>query len=243
MLKINGLQQSPRFLWFLTLLFGITIIFAHWFKAKQVSIFNLNTDAGILVFTFTFFLISIITEAYGYKCARQAIWIGFFFYLFMLIYGQLSTYLPGPMYAIEHNALVDAMHTLSIRTIFATLMSYLLAEFLNAQMIARLKVLFKGRHIALRFIAATFTSATIYGIAFFFLAFALSSEYENFSTLALHGYLLQLFILFIGLFLLLPLVRRIKYAEKIDMYDIDTYYTVFRLEAKYSGRENRFGTS
>ena len=51
---------------------------ANWFDARLIAFGPLITDAGTIIFPLTFIVGDLITEVYGYQYARQAIWIGFF---------------------------------------------------------------------------------------------------------------------------------------------------------------------
>ena len=67
------------------------MIYANWFDPRliKIPILGLETDAGTLIFPITFLVSNIITEVYGYKHARLAIWCGFGFNLFGLLYACL----------------------------------------------------------------------------------------------------------------------------------------------------------
>ncbi len=85
----NVIQLKPNFLWFLTLTYAMVIILANWFDPRLIKVFGLTTDAGTLIFPLTFLLSDLITEVYGYKHARRAIWCGFLFSV-LAFYGTMN---------------------------------------------------------------------------------------------------------------------------------------------------------
>ena len=90
----NTTKQS-NILWFLTLTYTMIIVLANWFDARLIHLIGLDTDAGTLVFPLTFLLSDLVTEVYGYKFARRAIWCGFLFNAVFLIYSQIVIHLPS----------------------------------------------------------------------------------------------------------------------------------------------------
>ena len=52
----SEVNSSRSILWFLTLTYTVIIILANWFDARLIQIFKISTDAGTLVFPFTFLL-------------------------------------------------------------------------------------------------------------------------------------------------------------------------------------------
>src|SRR5687768_10986229 len=95
-------KPQTRFLCFITLSYTMVLVLSNWFDARLVRIWHLDTDAGTLIFPLTFLLSDLITEVYGYKYARRAIWVGFLFNVIFFAYGQLIINLPSPAYATNN---------------------------------------------------------------------------------------------------------------------------------------------
>ena len=76
--------MQPKYLGFLILTYCMLMVFSNWFDPRLIDLFGLNTDAGTLIFPLGFLISDLITEVYGYKQARRAIWCGFLFnFLFL----------------------------------------------------------------------------------------------------------------------------------------------------------------
>lgn len=90
------IRNQPKVLWFLILSYSMVLVFANWFEARLILIGDLVTGGGTLIFPLTFLLADVLTEVYGYKQTRRAIWVGFLFNILFVSYGYLVTLLPGP---------------------------------------------------------------------------------------------------------------------------------------------------
>ncbi len=77
--KTHFIQNHPKYLWFLILSYSMIIAISNWFDARLVDIFGMVISPGALIFPITFLLSDTITEVYGYKHARRAIWSAFLF--------------------------------------------------------------------------------------------------------------------------------------------------------------------
>jgi uncharacterized PurR-regulated membrane protein YhhQ (DUF165 family) len=87
---MTSLKMQPRYLWFLIVAYVVVILMANWFDVRLVRVGVLITDAGTLIFPITFLLSDLITEVYGYKNARLAIWCAFLFNLLFILYSLLT---------------------------------------------------------------------------------------------------------------------------------------------------------
>lgn len=95
---------QAKYLWFLMLLFAMIISISNWYDARLVSILGFAISPGTLSYPLSFLIADSITEVYGYKSARLAIWTALFFNLVFLLFGQLVIHLPSPSFAIDNSA-------------------------------------------------------------------------------------------------------------------------------------------
>lgn len=236
------IQPQPRYLWFLTLSYAMVIVLANWFDPRLIHLLYFDTDAGTLIFPFTFLLSDLITEVYGYKHARRAIWCGLLFNAIFIIYGQLVIHLPSPAYATT-NTLFDQLLTTNARIIVASAISYLSAEPLNSFIMAKLKVKMQGRYMGIRFVLSTVIAAAIDSLMFGLIAFYGTIAHYHLLILILTMWLLKVVIEIMGLPLSIRLAQKLKAIEALDIYDKQTNFTLFSLEASYLDHENAFKRS
>jgi queuosine precursor transporter len=233
---------NTRFLWFLTLSYTMILIFVNLFDPRIVNIFGWITDAGTLIFPLTFLLSDLITEVYGYKPARQAIWIGFMFNAIFIIYGQIVIHLPNPPYP-THNDLFTTLFTLDRRIILASAFSYLCSEPLNSYILSKLKVKTRGKFISLRFVVSTTVGSGIDSCIFGVAAFASTMSNYNLLLLILTMWTIKIIIEICGLPLTIKLAKTLKKAEKIDVYDTSTKFNLFSLDVSYLAAQNAYSTN
>jgi uncharacterized integral membrane protein (TIGR00697 family) len=217
----------------------MVIVLANWFDARLIHIFGLDTDAGTLVFPLTFLLSDLITEVYGYKQARRAIWCGFLFNAVFIIYGQIVIHLPSPDYATQ-NHLFDTLLATNMRIIFASAISYFVSEPLNALIMAKLKLRMRGKNMGLRFVLSTVIASGFDSFIFGSLAFYGTMTNTNLTALILTMWFIKVLVEIIGLPFSIRLTNKLKKIEQLDIYDKETKFTIFSLNANYTLRDNQF---
>ncbi len=229
-----------RFLWFLIVLYVTVLLMSNWYDARIISIFGINTDAGTLIFPISFLCADIITEVYGYKRARMAIWCAFLLNMLFLLFGILIVNLPSPEFATSTNHAFDMIVSMNIWIIIASVVSYFCGEPLNALLVAKLKLRFQGKYMPVRFFLSTFIAAFIDSFIFSFIAFAHIFSIKTIITLAITMWLIKVCIELIGLPFSVYLSKRLKRAERTDIYDSDTQFSLFSLDDRYTKEANHY---
>lgn len=239
LLRSTGLESRPNYLWFLTLTYSMVMVLANWFDPRLISLFGFVTDAGTLIFPLTFLLSDLITEVYGYKFARQAIWCGFLFNALFIIYGQIIIHLPSPAYS-TNNAMFDTLLTMDARIILASGISYLISEPMNSFVIAKLKIKMRGRYLSVRFLLSTLFASGIDSFIFSTIAFYGVMSHLNLINLIFTMWFIKVMIECLGLPFSVTLAKRLKKAEHMDIYDKKTQFNLFSLDTTYSAKANEF---
>jgi len=231
------IRIQPKYLWFLILSYSMVMVLANWFDPRLVKLFGVVTDAGTLIFPLTFLLSDMITEVYGYKHARRAIWCGFLFNGLFLLYGYLVTHLPSPSYATQ-NAAFDQFMASDARIILASAISYLCAEPLNSFIMAKLKIKLAGRAMGFRFVFSTLIASGFDSCIFSLIAFYGIIKNPELLSLTLTMWLIKVIIEILGLPLSIKLTKKLKQAEHMDIYDRETQFNLFSLKVDYETKDN-----
>ncbi len=170
--------DGPRWYPFLVGLFSGTLIVSNIIAVKLVTLFGLVLPAAVVVFPLAYILGDVITEVYGYTHARRAIWTGFFANLVAVAAIVLAGALPPAPFWTAGLGSVDAAQRayaallgFSPRLLAASFVAYLVGEFLNAYVLARLKVRTQGRWLWLRTITSTIVGEGADSAVFITLAF------------------------------------------------------------------------
>jgi len=217
---------NPKYLWFLTLAYAMVFVFSNWFAPRIISIGPVFTGAGILIFPLTFLLSDIITEIYGYKQARRAIWCGFLFNMLFLFYGQLVMRLPAPEFA-QMNDNFDAVLNLNVRIIIASIVSYLACEPVNALIMAKLKIKLKGGYMGFRFVLSTVAAACLDCIIFLPIAFYGILDNDVLVSFILNLWFIKVILEVVLLPVSIRLTKKLKKVEQLDIYDNGTDFSLF----------------
>jgi uncharacterized integral membrane protein (TIGR00697 family) len=158
-------MQRRQYRWFtlVTAVFVTTLIISNIIAVKLVSIAGLILPAAVVLFPVAYIFGDILTEVYGYARARQVIWTGFFCNLIAVIAIWVAGILPaapfwtGNVYQTPAQAQQAYQVILGFtpRLLLASFIAYLVGEFLNSIVLAKLKVKTEGRFLWLRTISST----------------------------------------------------------------------------------------
>jgi uncharacterized integral membrane protein (TIGR00697 family) len=116
-------------------------------------------DAGTLLFPISYIFGDVLTEVYGYRYSRRVIWTGFACALMMSVSLWVVGRLPGETYWEEnvgqsaYNAILGGVSTGAI--VVASLVAYWAGEFSNSFVLAKMKIITRGRWLWTRTIGST----------------------------------------------------------------------------------------
>ena len=188
--------------------------------------------AGILFFPLAYVIGDILTEVYGYARARRCIWAGFVATLFMAGMSWVVVALP-PASDWPGQAAYESVFGQVPRIVFASVLAFWLGEFANSYVLARMKLLTRGRHLWMRTIGSTIVGQGIDSLIFYPLAFLGAPGWP---TEAILWVMLTQFLLKVSWEALLTpvtyaVVGFLKRREGIDVYDVGTDFSPFRVAA------------
>ena len=145
---------AGRWLPLVTGLFVTVLVISNIIAVKLVTAGPLVLTAAIVLFPLSYILADVLTEVYGYAVARQVIWIGFLCNVVAVCAMMIGGLLPAAPFWQEQEA-YDAILGFSARLLAASFLAYLGGEFLNAFVLAKLKLRTGGRHLWLRTVSST----------------------------------------------------------------------------------------
>jgi queuosine precursor transporter len=156
-------MPTQRWLPFIAAVFVTSLIIANIIAVKIVSLGPLILTAAILIFPVSYIFGDILTEVYGYARARRVIWIGFGCNLLAVMVIWLSIELPpAPFWRMgsfdspqSSQQAYQAIFGFTPRILAASFIAYLVGEFLNSFVLAKMKIATKGRHLWMRTIGST----------------------------------------------------------------------------------------
>ncbi len=182
--------------------------------------------AGLLLFPITYLLGDALTEVYGFSQSRRVIWMGMACNLFMALFCQLSINLPALDSWTKSVAYAEILGT-SSRLMAISVLTYFVGEFVNAYLVAKLKIRLQGRFFWARALLGSWIGEGIETSLFIPLAFWGSMPLEQLWTLAAHFYSFKVLYALAAMPLLNYLVKFLKQQEKLDVYDKGTNFNPF----------------
>ncbi|WP_237713124.1 queuosine precursor transporter [Serratia sp. M24T3] len=156
----------------LVLLLSIFYIFSNLSAAKPVYIesFDLIVTPGTFIYPFSFLVIDLLSEFYGLKLARRAIYLSLFSNLTIVLLLSISTMLPIiPSWGL--NNAYDSLISQVLSAVLASSLSFFLSEYVNSYVLCKIKRMTNSRYLFIRIFFSTLTAAIIDSFVFCLVAF------------------------------------------------------------------------
>lgn len=207
--------------------FCVCLITSNFLETKVISLGPISGTGGLLIFPLLYIINDCISEVWGFRKAKFIIWIGFLMNFIVMLFAKLAVILPAPDFW-EGAEAFNFVFGLAPRIAFASLVAFLVGSFLNAMVMSKMKVLTSGKHFSLRAILSTLAGESADSLVFFPLAFGgLMPIKELLGLMAVQVILKTVYEILI-LPITISLVKYIKKKEKIDVYDTDVSYNIFK---------------
>lgn len=202
----------------------------------RFSLFGLRLafDAGTLLFPVSYIFGDILTEVYGYRRSRKVIWTGFALSALMALTFWLVGRLPGEAewesYAGQeaYDAILGGVSSGGI--IIASLLAYFAGEFSNSYVMAKMKIVTRGRWLWARTIGSTLIGEGVDTALFVMIASIFGVfPWSIALTLIVTNYIFKVGIEALMTPLTYRIVDGLKRVEQEDYYDYDTDFNPFRV--------------
>src|SRR5438876_2901498 len=139
----------------ITALFVTTLVISNVIAVKLVGIGGRVFPAGLVIFPLSYLLGDVLTEVYGYAAARAVIWLGFACNLLAVGAIQAAIHLPAAGFYRPSEPAYDQTLGTTWRLFLASLAAYVVGEFANSFVLAKLKLATQGRFLWTRTIGST----------------------------------------------------------------------------------------
>ena len=216
--------------------FVTTLIVSNIIAVKVIAIFGLILPAAVILFPVAYIIGDVLTEVYGYGRARQAIWIAFGCNLLAVAAIWIAGFLPpasswtvgalnGPEEATQA---IRAILGFTPRLLLASFIAYLAGEFVNAFILAKMKILTQGRYLWTRTIGSTLIGQGIDSLLFISIAFYGVLPSSVLVSAILAPWLVKSTYEVLATPLTYLVVNALKRAEGIDTFDTNTDFSPLR---------------
>lgn len=180
---------------FISSLVVSNLIFQKFFHWDFFGIYTFEISVGILPYPITFLITDIISEVYGKKKANQVVTAGIFASVFSMGIIYVSSAVPATSWSPVGDALFDKVFGATAVAVFASMMAYLLAQYIDISIFHFWKRLTKGKHLWLRNNFSTFLSQFVDTFTVLFLLCSFGKiAWELFAGLLLSGFLFKVLV-------------------------------------------------
>ena len=198
--------------------------------SKVAQLWGVTFGAGVLFFPISYVFGDVLTEVYGYARARKVVWAGFGAEVFAsFMTWAVLAFPPAPGW--PHQAAFQTVFGSTPRIVVASLIAYFCGEFCNSYVLAKMKLLTRGRFLWMRTIGSTIAGEAVDSLIFYPLAFLGVWSREQVVQVLISNYLLKVGWEAVMTPVTYRVVNALKRAEHEDYYDRDTNFTPFSLSA------------
>lgn len=207
---------------FIAALVSCNLIFQKFFSWDAFGLYTFEISAGIIAYPVTFLITDIISEIYGRRKANQVIIAGLFASFFVLGLILIAESVPATDWSPVNDATFSQVFGLTGVAVGASMLAYLLAQFIDVKLFHFWKQLTDSKHLWLRNNGSTFVSqlvdtATVLAL----LCFAGAIEWNKFGILLLNGFLFKILMALIDtpiLYLATSVIRKkfnLQFGEEV----------------------------
>lgn len=215
--------------------------------AKLSSLWGFTFGAGILFFPVSYVIGDVLTEVYGYANARRCVWMGFFALLFMALMSFVVVAMPpfagwgcaasgDPIFAgvVEKSSAGAVCQSTYVsvfgstwRIVLASVIAFWAGEFVNSFVLAKMKILTKGKHLWSRTIGSTVFGQAVDSVIFYPIAFLGVWDTSSVMAVMVTNWALKV----LWEVLLTPVtyavVAWLKNREGVEVFDTGTEFSPF----------------
>jgi len=203
--------------------FVTTLVVSNIIAVKLVEISGQVFPAGLVIFPLSYLLGDVLTEVYGFRAARAVIWLGFACSLLAVAAIQAAIHLPPAGFWSDNQGAYELTLGTTWRIFLASLAAYLVGEFANATVLARMKVATGGRWLWSRTIGSTVVGQGLDSLIFVTVAFAGTGA--DLGNPIVTTWLIKVGYEAAATPLTYAIVNALKRREGLDVFDADTRLT------------------
>ena len=199
---------------------------------KTCVMFGVTFGAGNLFFPIGYIFGDVLTEVYGFARARKVIWAGFGAMIFATVMGLFVVHAPTDPDEPYNKVLQPALELVfgnTWRIVVASIFAFWAGDFVNCFVMAKMKVLTKGKHLWTRTIGSTFTSQFVDSVLFYPIAFLGQWETHTIVGVVIFNWLFKVAVEVVLTPVTYFVIGRLKRAENEDYFDDKTAFTPFSL--------------
>jgi len=223
-------MKSQYSLWFVIVVavFVSTLITANIIAVKLIDIFGFVLPAAVIVFPLSYIFGDILTEVYGYSQARRVIWLGFLCNVLVVGAIWVAQILPAASFWDGQSA-YEQILGFTPRLLVASFIAYLVGEFANAFVLAKMKIATNGRWLWTRTIGSALVGQGLDSLVFITVAFLGVTPLNALPSIIVTQWLAKTAYEALVTPLTYLIVNFLKQQEGLDVFDRETHFNPLRV--------------
>ncbi len=214
----------------LTIVFVVVLLVSNLVAQKICQIGPLTLSGAELLFPITYIFGDIFTEVYGYAASRRAIWMGFFASALLSVMGAIAVALPSAA-GWQNQAAFATVFGFIPRLVAGSLVAYWAGEFTNSYVMAKMKILTRGRWLWTRTVGSTVTGQAVDTTIVVLIAFWGRAPGRTLAALIFSAYIGKVVYEVVATPLTYAVVGWLKRSEQVDVFDQDVSFNPFTLSS------------
>jgi len=200
---------------------------------KTCILFGITFGAGNLFFPISYIFGDVLTEVYGYARARKVIWAGFGAMIFATVMSAAVISLPADPQEPFNAAIQPALEVVfgnTWRIVIGSMIAFWAGDFVNSYVMARMKLLTRGRWLWSRTIGSTMVGQAVDSMLFYPIAFVGIWQPGTMLKVIAFNWAFKVSVEVVFTPLTYLIVNALKRAEHEDYFDAHTDFTPFSLK-------------
>lgn len=178
---------------------------------------------AVIVFPITYIIADVVTEVYGFAAMRKTIWLGFLCNLLAVGAIWIGSKIPSAPF-FQNQTAYDQILGFTPRLLIASFIAYLIGEFVNSLVLAKMKIKTRGKHLWMRTIGSTIIGEGLDSAIFITIAFYGAFPNADIGKLILTQWIFKVLFETIATPVTYAVVGFVKKKENIDIYDEHTNF-------------------
>ncbi|MSU75676.1 MAG: VUT family protein [Candidatus Magasanikbacteria bacterium] len=221
-------MPNSKFYQLISALFVTCLIISNIIAVKIGSFGGYFLPVAVILFPITYIIGDVLTEVYGFAAARRVIWIGFFCNLLAVIAIWIGIKItPAPFF--QNQSAFETILGFTPRLLVASFVAYLVGQFANSLVLAKMKVKTQGKYLWMRTIGSTIVGEGLDSVIFITLAFTGVMPGTVVGSLIVTQWIFKVLFETVLTPVTYLVVGYLKKTEKIDVYDSETSFNPIKM--------------
>jgi queuosine precursor transporter len=233
-----GRERLYRWIDLVTAAFVAVLLISNIASTKILLLGPFTFDGGTVLFPLAYIFGDVLTEVYGYGRSRRVIWTGFFWIALAAAVFWLVDVLPAaPGYTLQSS--YHAILGQTPRIVAASLAGYFAGEFSNSFVLAKMKLVTRGRWLWTRTIGSTLVGEAVDTALFLSIAFIGALPRELLISVFISNYIFKVGVETCFTPVTYWVTNFLKRSEREDYFDTHTDFNPFAMSAQNARAENQ----